>query len=1147
MPAQNVAQRCPIPACSKHFDGFSFLALHIRESPDQAHGALVRCPVAACERYLDDLKATIDHINNTPDTSHRILDFPICPGCSQEFQLSGLRQHVARSEDGLHAGLQEMDIYQVLFRMSRDISVTGDDDHRTDVSADAVDPHPQTISMVPATWTAQASLGAPVSAPLPQSVQLVVSPTVPAMPTTRPASNNSVVNPPVSAPNPQAVQHVVSPTIPATPTTRHKSTSSAVNAPISAPLPQVVQHVVSPTAPVTPTTRPTSTNSVVNAPVSAPPPQAMQPVVSPTFPHEPTIRLVSTNSVTNNPARLPPSNRGQAGFAQVFTGTQGFGSAQQVLPPTFDHGCHARPVGLSLSNASVVNSAHEYGRLCGSQGAPVPEAQRCNLLVVAHSRSDLFFMALHQVICVQSITGNRYPLGDRIPSSTIGLLNHILDLRGQIRPFFMQAWSEFPRPINILMQDAAYRPWVLDIMNFLLTLPQAYGQLLENCVARGFPPLSSEIYRYLRLGSRTMQDLFFTAILWRIWRFASNADIEKAYTVFRIDYNHYANFGAGQSVPPTQVSNDMLRLQYQSIYTPRTSTHSSTSLHGQRVMNSAPTINNVPVEAPPSATPVFPNSPRPNASRGRPRGRPPGRASIGAQTSTHVVPNNPVLNTSKGRPRGRPPGRASSCTQTFRQMAFPSGTLPSRGEQMTFPPPNHAAHALYGRSQYTQQHGAVAQPPHPEMMRHDARRPPVPNNANYFNLNAQRPEPGLDLNRLISPREGDEISELHPPDPDRTALHLAHLKSPVLKRKIMSSPEPGPMYRYVSDFLLPPKALDSSIPSQLYHFDISDELWMSLATEQPRPDSNCTNLFEVGAPTVRFIKEGTQSLRLRCNAGPVPLSSDINAWTIGDTAWPSDFYFSINDHHLEERRKLQFGRNLPTDITAHLRPGANKLEIFCLSACASNPEDKVNTPPHCVAIESILASSHETVTNAIHARTTQPSTTLAAIKTALNPTDDDIACLTSTIPIRLFDPILATIWTTPVRSATCRHREAFDLLTFLQTRPLTKPADADATSTTTDGAPNEARFSKVDVWECPLCGADARPDVLVVDGWLVELRVELEKQGLLESARVVDVDEEGRWAVKTEEKSAAGRNGGVGGDGTPVARKVPEVIMLDDD
>ncbi|KAK8162646.1 hypothetical protein BKA80DRAFT_273268 [Phyllosticta citrichinensis] len=103
----------------------------------------------------------------------------------------------------------------------------------------------------------------------------------------------------------------------------------------------------------------------------------------------------------------------------------------------------------------------------------------------------------------------------------------------------------------------------------------------------------------------------------------------------------------------------------------------------------------------------------------------------------------------------------------------------------------------------------------------------------------------------------------------------------------------------------------------------------------------------------------------------------------------------------------------------------------------------------------------------------------------------------SRITINLVDPQSASrICEVPVRSIACHHRDCFDLATFLASRP--------------------GIVTGVDEWRCPICRADARPAHLIVDGFLTDVRRQLELRGELDTAKAIIVEADGSWSVREE-------------------------------
>jgi len=231
---------------------------------------------------------------------------------------------------------------------------------------------------------------------------------------------------------------------------------------------------------------------------------------------------------------------------------------------------------------------------------------------------------------------------------------------------------------------------------------------------------------------------------------------------------------------------------------------------------------------------------------------------------------------------------------------------------------------------------------------------------------------------------------------------------------------------------------------------------------------------------------------------------DEHSWVVAEHVLLPYLYFEVNSKMLECRRKLHFKKDLPLDLTPYLRVGDNTV---CVRAnTASN--DPAQSNEVSVAVEKVGVTSYQDImsmSSGMIARV-PASQTLDSIKAQLSGNEDDddeIAIVNANITIGLMDPFYGCkIFDIPARGVSCLHRECFDLETFLQTRTN---SDSEKASSPT----------AVDEWRCPVCKADARPNSLVVDGFLVEVREKLAEQGLLDT-RAVIVEADGSWKPRPE-------------------------------
>lgn len=324
-------------------------------------------------------------------------------------------------------------------------------------------------------------------------------------------------------------------------------------------------------------------------------------------------------------------------------------------------------------------------------------------------------------------------------------------------------------------------------------------------------------------------------------------------------------------------------------------------------------------------------------------------------------------------------------------------------------------------------------------------------------------------------------------DSSQSALHQAHLRSPVLKA--MSGPEAGrKLYQSVVSFALPPTRLADRQAHQSLPFWLSPEDRVTLPTEKPAT---------LGKPRRRLVAEGSKLYRLRCARSK---STGEHEWVLEDTIWPGGMFLTLNGQILEMRKKLQHGKDFPIDITRLLRPGENQLEINLLRR---PNEEKASS--FMVAVEVIAVQHYDKIKTECASNKVIPAEEiLSSIKGSLTGPgdDDDVAIVDSNVTVNLFDPFTnCRPCDMPVRGKHCLHRDCFDLDIFLQTRDRRQPHSP----------------SLVDVWRCPICRGDVRPKSLIVDGFLLEVHKELSMMGQLDT-RAIIIDSEGKWKPKPEEK-----------------------------
>jgi hypothetical protein len=341
---------------------------------------------------------------------------------------------------------------------------------------------------------------------------------------------------------------------------------------------------------------------------------------------------------------------------------------------------------------------------------------------------------------------------------------------------------------------------------------------------------------------------------------------------------------------------------------------------------------------------------------------------------------------------------------------------------------------------------------------------------------------------LLPPR-GRTLAQQRTPNPARFSLHQAHLRSPILKARSMESP----LYHYVQGFFRAPARLSNAGQAvEKWTFHVTPEMIQCMAALHNSAP---------GAPDMRIADALSKTFRLRCIKWPAKELPTESAWAIADTSWIPYSYFSLNGTSLQQRKKIHNGKDLPIDITGLLRLGDNVLEVTVMAQT-----NDIAHLEYLVAIECLGVVSQDIIERrCLEERCIPPDKVIDAIKQKLaGNNDEDVAMVDANLSVNLFDPFSASApCDIPVRSEACAHNDCFDLDTFLTTR------------TRKGGA------SLPDLWRCPICNADARPHLLIVDGFIQLVKAELERYGHAKT-RTIIVRQDGSWIRKPEVRDPNG-------------------------
>ena len=344
------------------------------------------------------------------------------------------------------------------------------------------------------------------------------------------------------------------------------------------------------------------------------------------------------------------------------------------------------------------------------------------------------------------------------------------------------------------------------------------------------------------------------------------------------------------------------------------------------------------------------------------------------------------------------------------------------------------------------------------------------------------------------------------------ALHQAHLRSPKYQT---SSPEDVTkhairLYQVPSGCVLSPQILGQSCPYFNWQFDVSADHFKRKAKDLlfiPDPGNPAS------AETVRTVTGGSLLYRLKCvevSANTTPASMPEDVWVTRETVWPSGIFLAFNNQQLEVRRKLHHGKDLTIDITKYLKGGLNTLTC---SVLRTTEETKLGKN-FAIAVEVIEIITDDRIKD-LPVQLEEPEARNIITK-SLNgglhgkgdgsgvadkdkDEDEEILVVDAHISIDITDPYTARVFEVPVRGKKCLHRECFDLQTFLETRKA-RTSERD----------REKAPTSPDEWKCPICKKDARPQNLVIDGFLQKVRKELAERDQLD-VKVIRVQADGTW------------------------------------
>lgn len=780
---------------------------------------------------------------------------------------------------------------------------------------------------------------------------------------------------------------------------------------------------------------------------------------------------------------------------------------------------------------------------------------RIMLLDDALAYRDLHYLLLHQLYCRRSV-GTRslddFPAFQQGRPCLDGMdnLTVLIESNTKLSEELCRKMAEFPFQLHRLRREAWFAATFQEVLHCCHRLSkQPYGltqQRLDSLSVRGYPPLVEEILNDSGARSPVLLNVIFASACRRLYDDVHLPTLNK---LFRKDI--HTNLRASIAVATEQHRSNM-QMELIELYKQIPMKVSSESLLPQSP-HPAPSVSQA------QTMPMHATMP-PSTSAQSSVVNPTLSAPANPMFASHplqgmLVPHNPgysqhQYSCSPQQARNTMGWRQPQTAALYSQVPTTSTPPPPQGQQALLNPgqfvsrrpsqPGYAPSPLQGQStlpprQSQPAPGQVVDLVHsgqPQWHINGQRYPSIPHAASpSVTSQLQRSNGQAEGRPHMSPRGASSLAtqgvstafqRLLPPDgyrvpptlgpnPMRLGLHQADLRDPV-KKFIGQEPngervDVTELYHFANDFSLTPQFIDGNVPCYEWSFNLSEEDYSRL----PRLHHDEPGQ---GQRPVQTLQAGCRTFRLRsvtmCDS---EREDPTQSWFTKGTTWPSVFYIFVNGVEMFVRRKPHNGKDLPLDITKHLMKGENKVTVHFLLG-----PDECKDFRYAFGIERMITTTFEHARQA--AKVIPVVETYQIIRKRLTPSeDDDVAFLTDSLTINLIDPFTAHIFQTPVSSMFCTHLECFDLDTFVKTCK-SEPGPAPLKSN----------------WRCPICHADARPQCLRINNFLILVRDELIRTRRLEAAQAIQVKADGTWFLKVAAVDSP-PSSPVNGTSDPTAKK----------
>lgn len=833
-----------------------------------------------------------------------------------------------------------------------------------------------------------------------------------------------------------------------------------------------------------------------NGPVTSTPPASLSSNQS-CMPAQGGSTHIGRSSYPNRPHPTPNARVPAAAPALQHQHQQQQQQHNAALPATFNGPSSVIDPGFFMRakhNLEVhVRTASQENRL-----SELVEIPRAHLLFSACEQQDIVYIALHQIYCLSSISEAHLPNLPGFPHDNergLAVVRNLLVDNRRVSPGFLQWFVNFPFPLPELLQDPVYL-WAVDkVQRIFVGFANGWDALEDKVKRTQHPPLVEDMVNLLNAESSVVQYNIFLCLCRRIHGVTLENPL---YQIFTRDRDYYR----GRTI--SRVSHDQRRRENDHIVV----------MYRDAIEAMRRNASTGPSRIAASASSLPPSSQVLSDS-----------VSIHTTQQTAQNPSHMQLNPVTQRMNGTAPSSI---------MNSPSVAQPGPSQRLNFSQPPMQQGGVSPQILLSQTAGAVSSPvmttaPHmaqdaplsgqrrfihygpqqhqqpvPQIVRtlqHPPNHPHMPASYRVQHPSVQnitpQPQPTAQMPALLLPRPNVPPVVNTRPNPNRLAIHQAHLRDPVnqfIYVDATGAENPTELLPRVTSFLVNPKVLSKD--------DASCKWEVSLSAE----DFNRRPVFEnpgTGHRMLQKLKEGTQLYRLRCVKVPRSTTElSEHSWCVSETAWPTAIYMFVNSQEHLPRRKIHNTRDLPLDITLALQEGVNNINVHFIPG----PAEQKNFT-YAVAVEILTFTSLGTAKTLSQPLPAAESQKRICGRLARNSEDEDdeLSIVSDDLKITLVDPFTARLFGVPTRGSHCEHTECFDQDTFLQTRVLKcgyrSAIEAD--------------------WRCPICRRDARPQSLIVDEFLANVRKELKRTGRCDGARILQIKADGTWEVKTDDDLAS--------------------------